>query len=112
MNFDIKWEKILLVGNRGHKNMWDEIILVWNIQLLLKQWKKLYIACSDKKWLNNRLVCHCFGVRKSDISLEVENNLSLKVTDISDLLFAGAGCGSCLPDINETIRDVQHSSLS
>jgi len=33
--------------------MWDEIILVWNMQLLLKEWKKLYIACSDKKWLKN-----------------------------------------------------------
>ena len=33
--------------------MWDEIILVWNMQLLLKEWKKVYIACSDKKWLKN-----------------------------------------------------------
>ena len=33
--------------------MWDEIILVWNMQLLLKDWKKLYIACSNKKWLKN-----------------------------------------------------------
>jgi len=33
--------------------MWDELILVWNMQLLLKEWKKLYIACSDKQWLKN-----------------------------------------------------------
>ena len=31
--------------------MWDELILVWNMKILLSQWKKLYIACSDKKWL-------------------------------------------------------------
>ena len=33
--------------------MWDEIILVWNMKLLLKQWKKLVIACSNKEWLIN-----------------------------------------------------------
>ena len=31
--------------------MWDELILVWNMKILLNQWKRLYIACSDKKWL-------------------------------------------------------------
>jgi len=33
--------------------MWDEIILVWNIKLLLNDWKEIFIACSDKKWLKN-----------------------------------------------------------
>jgi len=33
--------------------MWDELILVWNIKYLLKQWKKLVIACSNKDWLKS-----------------------------------------------------------
>ena len=49
----INWKKVLLVGNRWHKNLWDELILIWNIKLLLKQNKKIYIACSNKKWLEN-----------------------------------------------------------
>jgi len=53
MKLNIKWDKILLVWNWGHKNMGDEIILVWNMKLLLNQWKKLYIACSNKNWIKN-----------------------------------------------------------
>jgi len=53
MKLDIKWEKILLVWNRWHKNMGDEIILIWNIKLLLQENKKIYIACSNKEWLIN-----------------------------------------------------------
>jgi len=49
MNID--WDKILLVWNRGHKNFGDEIILVWNIKILLEQWKTLIILCSNKSWL-------------------------------------------------------------
>ena len=48
---DIKWDKILLVGNRGHKNMGDEIILIGLIKLLLKQWKEIYVATTNKIWL-------------------------------------------------------------
>lgn len=33
--------------------MWDELILVWNMKLLLKEWKKIFIACSNKDWLKN-----------------------------------------------------------
>jgi hypothetical protein len=33
--------------------MWDELILVWNIKLLLKENKKIYVACSNKDWLIN-----------------------------------------------------------
>jgi len=50
---NISWEKVLLVWNRWHKNLWDELILIWNIKLLLKQWKEIYVACSNKQWLKN-----------------------------------------------------------
>ena len=33
--------------------MWDELILIWNIKLLLQENKKIYIACSNKNWLKN-----------------------------------------------------------
>jgi len=49
----IDWEKILLIWNWWHKNFWDELILVGNIKLLLKQNKKIYVACSNKQWLEN-----------------------------------------------------------
>lgn len=51
MNID--WKKVLLVWNRGHKNLWDELILIGNIKLLQKQDKQIYVACSNKDWLEN-----------------------------------------------------------
>jgi len=53
MILDIDGNKVFLVWNRGHKNMWDEIILVWNMKLLLKAWKTMVVACSNKDWLIN-----------------------------------------------------------
>lgn len=40
----VEWKKVLLVWNWSYKNMWDELILLWNIKLLLEQWKEIYIA--------------------------------------------------------------------
>lgn len=47
----IKGNKIILAWNRWHKNLWDELILIWLIKILLKQKKTIFIACSDKEWL-------------------------------------------------------------
>lgn len=33
--------------------MWDELILIWNIKLLLKENKIIFVACSNKDWLMN-----------------------------------------------------------
>lgn len=40
-SLDINWETVLLIGNRWYKNLGDELILLWNIKLLLKQWKTI-----------------------------------------------------------------------
>ena len=50
-SLSIKWENILLVWNRWYKNLWDELILLWNVKLLLQQNKKVTIACYEPEWL-------------------------------------------------------------
>lgn len=40
----IEGKKVLLVGNRSYKNMWDELILLGNIKLLMEQEKEIYIS--------------------------------------------------------------------
>ncbi len=47
----IDWKKILIVGNRSYKNLWDELILLWTIKLLIKQKKEIYIAAYNVEWL-------------------------------------------------------------
>ena len=44
---NIKWNSVLLVWNWWYRNLWDELILLWNVKLLLNQWKKVTIVCYD-----------------------------------------------------------------
>ena len=53
---EVKWNDFLLVWNRWYRNMWDELILLWNVKLLLQQWKKITIACYDPDWLHKFFV--------------------------------------------------------
>lgn len=49
----IPWQRILIVGNRSYKNLWDELILLWTVKLLLKERKEILIACYDPTWLQH-----------------------------------------------------------
>ena len=48
---DVKGGSILLVWNRWYRNLWDELILLWNVELLLQQGKKVTIVCYEPEWL-------------------------------------------------------------
>lgn len=50
-NLKIDWKKILIVGNRSYKNLWDELILLWTIKLLMEQKKEIYVSAFDGEWL-------------------------------------------------------------
>ena len=47
----VKGDTILLVWNRWYRNLWDELILLWNVKLLLQQDKKVTIACYEPERL-------------------------------------------------------------
>ena len=49
----VSGDSFLLIWNWGYRNMWDELILLWNVKLLLGQWKKITIACYEPDWLRN-----------------------------------------------------------
>ncbi len=44
---DIPEQKILIVGNRSYRNLWDELILLWTIKLLQEQDKQILISAYD-----------------------------------------------------------------
>jgi polysaccharide pyruvyl transferase WcaK-like protein len=55
----IDWKKILIVGNRSYRNLWDELILLWTIKLLMKQKKEIYVAAYDVerlKWFLSKFI--------------------------------------------------------
>ena len=38
---------MLLVGSRSFDNMWDELIVLWNIKLLQNQWKEIFVVSQN-----------------------------------------------------------------
>ena len=50
---NIKWERVLILGNWSYKNMGDEIILLGTIRLLQQQGKKILISAYDPEWLKS-----------------------------------------------------------
>lgn len=51
----IEWKKVLLIWNWSYKNMWDELILLWNIKLLQQQEKEIYVSAYNISWLKSFL---------------------------------------------------------
>lgn len=51
-----------------------------------------------------RLVCACFGVGLLQIEAAVREGRALSVEAVGQLLSAGTGCGSCVPEIREILR--------
>jgi NifU-like protein len=53
-----------------------------------------------------RIVCECFDVSEEKIrKVAMENHLTT-VEEITDYTKAGGGCGSCIPDIEDILRDI------
>lgn len=44
-------KKVLILGNRSYKNLWDELILLWTIRLLQSQGNQIVVSAYDPKWL-------------------------------------------------------------
>jgi NifU-like protein len=56
------------------------------------------------------LICSCFGVSEPKIRrVIIENNLT-SAEQVTNYVKAGGGCGSCLANIDDIIRDIQKES--
>lgn len=54
----------------------------------------------------SRIVCQCFDVTEDTIrKVALENRLTT-VEEVTNFTKAGGGCGGCLPDIGEILRDL------
>ena len=52
-------------------------------------------------------VCACFGVTRNAISSAIASRRAVSVQQIGALLRAGTNCGSCIPELEEILRDVR-----
>ena len=54
-NLNIPEKKILIIGNRSYKNLWDELILLWTIKLLQEKKINILVAAYDPNRLQKFL---------------------------------------------------------
>jgi len=62
--------------------------------------------------IEDRLVCHCFGVTEGKIRrVALENNLHT-VEEITNYTKAGGGCGSCIPEIEHILSELWSEKMA
>ena len=60
----------------------------------------------QKKMLEGRIVCECFGVTEKEIRDTIKINHLTTVEDVTNYTKAGGGCGKCHDDIRAIIKQV------
>lgn len=61
----------------------------------------------EKKILEGKVVCKCFGVTETEIERVVRDNSLLTAEQVTNYCKAGGGCGNCIPEIEQIIARVQ-----
>lgn len=51
-------------------------------------------------------ICHCMGVMKSEIEKAIREKSLTTVDEVSDETEAGTVCGSCIPDIEDILWEI------
>lgn len=62
---------------------------------------------TDKKVLQGKVICTCFGVTEEEITRVVRDNNLTTVEQVTNYCKAGGGCGGCKDDIDEIIAKVR-----
>ncbi len=72
------------------------------LEAAIANYKKETIPAEKKE----KIICQCFDVSEEKIRrVAIENHLTT-VEEITNYTKAGGGCGSCIPQIEEILRDV------
>ena len=51
-------------------------------------------------------ICHCNGIMKSEIVKAIKEKGLTTVDEVGEETTAGTVCGSCVPDIEEFLKEV------
>lgn len=51
-------------------------------------------------------ICHCNGIMKSEIVKAIREKGLKTVEEVQDATEAGTGCGGCIDDIEEILKEV------
>lgn len=51
-------------------------------------------------------ICHCMGINKSEIVKAIKEKGLKSVEEIQSETEAGTGCGGCIPDLEDILKEV------
>jgi bacterioferritin-associated ferredoxin len=51
-------------------------------------------------------ICHCNGILKSEIVKAIKEKGLTTVEEVQDATTAGTPCGSCIPDIEDILKEI------
>ena len=51
-------------------------------------------------------ICNCLGIMKSEIVKAIKDNGLKTVEEVQDETNAGTVCGSCIPDIEDILKEI------
>ena len=51
-------------------------------------------------------ICHCMGIMKSEIENAIKDKGLKTVEEVQDETTAGTGCGGCIPDIEDILKEI------
>jgi len=62
---------------------------------------------TDKKILEGKVICTCFGVTEEEIERVTRENKLISVDQVTNYCKAGGGCGNCRKDIEKIVERVR-----
>ncbi len=65
----------------------------------------------EKRELEGKVVCTCFGVTETEIERVIKDNNLLTVEEVTNYCKAGGGCGGCQGEIEKIIERVHGSKV-
>jgi NAD(P)H-nitrite reductase large subunit len=51
-------------------------------------------------------ICHCNGIMRSEIVKAIKEKGLTTVEEVGDVTTAGTVCGSCIPDIEDILKEI------
>jgi len=62
-------------------------------------------AIGEKRTLDGKVVCTCFGVTDKELRDVIKTNHLTTVEEVTNYTKAGGGCGGCIPDIESLLAE-------
>lgn len=103
------WEEIM---QEMMSLSWVDLPLVclpqWMAITAIKDYQgRILPHCQYQRQASDTLLCRCFGLYSGQIEDFVQDNPQGSLLDLTAKTYAGAGCGSCLDDLEDSFQKVQ-----